>query len=114
MSERRGGSDWGGSDPLFDSADNRPPDDPPKVIFHNPFPGQQIPEEYRRVFGSPPPPNSKKPVPPPPLPPNSYHKKPKYWQLRHTSNTNKQTVIQSIDNQKILTAFQAPPKYPIV
>jgi len=72
-------SGWG-----FDD-NEKPPDNPSKVIYHGPY-GKDIPEEYRRVFGSPPPKNAKKPIPPPPPPPNSYHKKPKYWQMRYTSH----------------------------
>ena len=70
----------------FDSADNIPPDDPPKVIYHKPyqtFQDKRI-EEKRRVLGKPPPKGSRPPIPPPPLPPGSYHQKPKYWRLRDT------------------------------
>ncbi|CAG2110111.1 unnamed protein product [Medioppia subpectinata] len=69
-------------DQWFDGEHNIPPSDPPRVIVHDP---SAIPEAYRHVFGTNPPPGAERPIPPPPLPPNSYHKKPKYWQTRGTS-----------------------------
>ncbi|CAG2174551.1 unnamed protein product [Oppiella nova] len=88
MNSRRGdGSDGRGEgyDPFWESDTSMPPADPPKVIIHQRSP--DVPEDvYRHVFGTNPPEGYKPPIPPPPLPPNSYHKKPKYWQTRGTGH----------------------------